>query len=159
VVDKKKITNDTASRKNYADFSAEHVGIIVYNMSTYVYTYMFATRHVTTKEIVNRLMNSFRFPSVHTLTHRYEVQLIRSRSDAHHTDDACILIITLYLHYNVRGAMPIRSDRRSGQQRRQEIARVHPSHHNTHTHMSARPALTRKIPLHYIPCTYVFHNK
>jgi len=45
-------------------------------------------------------MSSFRFSSSHTHTRRFEVELIHSRSDAHHTDDACIVIIILYIYNN-----------------------------------------------------------
>lgn len=127
--------------------------------STYTFTRICVcnTRHETTTEIVNRLVNSFRFPSVHTLTHRFEVQLIRSRSDAHHTDDACILIITLYtIMCEVQCRYGPTDGLVSGGVRRSRVS-TPPTW--THTHTSARPALTRKISLYYIPCTCVFHNK
>jgi len=109
----------------------------------------YATRHETTTEIVNRCMNSFRFSSshthTHTHTHRFEVRLIRSRSDAHHTDDACIVIIILYIYNNNICEVHCRygpSDRLvSGGVRR---SRVSPTLPPQRTHTTARPALTRK---------------
>jgi len=138
-VDKKKYLQYViALHKVFVDFSGEHVGIIdhriLYNVYIYVYTYMrlqYTSRNdhgdrQPAREFVSISQRTHTHTQVWSTTHPFKV-----RRPPHWRR---VYFDNNFIHYNVRGAMPIRSDRRSGQRRRQEIARIHPSHLDTHTH-------------------------
>jgi len=102
--------------------------------STYVYTYI-CLQYTSQNDHGDR-QPAREFVSIFQLTHAHTqvwstTHPFKVRRPPHWRR---VYFDNNFIHYNVRGAMPIRSDRRSGQQRRQEIARVHLSHQDMHTH-------------------------